>query len=491
MPHIRTLKKSKRELVIVKRNNGPHRLRLVVLALQTVAVQQAFAAGLDCSRAEGNTQTAICNNDELRRLDGQLSSVYGKLVHVQPGQRSALRQAQLDWLKTRDQCNADENCLTTQYQDRISGLQTRLHDAVAYQPDSTDRQALDDLRQAVEAMRKIDPEFPLEKAIDQFRVKTGITKFSNVSVEDDSLMRFPRKRPAGVTKDEWRALQASNIDGGGENGSASYTLLHIDGKEQRDLAIHSYVGGTGLFTNTSVLRRHGERFEGAYTSPLAEKSPVVVGDEASLPYVQECLYFENLRGGNQSAEWISLRGRVYAAYRNSHYGEDNVYLLRPLSVVGRVPRLTIHYRYRMTVPQVQKAVGERQATTLNKSLVAALTKALGHVDKEKATDIGSAQEPLCPVPDGATDEQSYHGFGPGHYSYEIVGNIPIWVKSQCYVGQVINWFGQYTAKDGLFAQLWMRKPGDVDQQKTYMVHGRRTAIRVDASIASVAGDVGL
>ncbi|WP_426400223.1 lysozyme inhibitor LprI family protein [Ralstonia sp. R-29] len=475
----------------MKRNNSPHRLRLALLALQTVAVQQAFAAGLDCSRVEGNTQTAICNSDELRRLDGQLSSVYGKLVHMQPGQRSALRQDQLDWLKTRDQCNADENCLTTQYQDRINGLQTRLHDAAAYQPDSTDRQALDDLRQAVEAMRKIDPEFPLEKALDQFRVKTGITKFSNMRVEGDSLLRFPRKRPAGVTKDEWRALQASHIDGGGENGSASYTLLHIDGKEQRDLAIHSYVGGTGLFTYTSVLRRRGERFEGAYTSPLAEESPVVVGDEASSTYAQEYLYFENLRGRNQSAEWISLRGRVYAAYRNSRYGEDNIYLLRPLSVVGSGPKLTIHYRYRMTMPQVQKTVGEKQATTLDKSLVAALTKALGNVDKEKARDSGPAQEPLCPAPDGVTDVQSYYGFGPGHYSYEIVGNIPIWVKSQCHVGQLINWFGQYSAKDGLFAQLWMRKPGDVDQQKTYLVYGRRTAIRVDASIASVAGDVGM
>lgn len=475
----------------MKRSNGPHRFRLAVLALQTVAVQQTFGAGLNCSRAEGNTQTAICNNGELRRLDDQLSSIYGKLVHAQPRQRSDLRQAQLDWLKTRDQCNADVNCLTIQYQDRISGLQTRLHDAVAYQPDSTDRQALEDLRHAVEAMRKIGPEFPLEKVIDRFRVKTGITKFSNVSVEDDSVLRFPRKRPAGVTKDEWRALRASNIDGGGENGSASYTLLHIDGKEQRDLAIHSYVGGTGLFTNTSVLRRHGERFEGAYTSPLAEESPIVVGDKAGLSYVQEYLYFQNLRGGNQSADWISLRGRVYAAYRNSHYGEDNVYLLRPLSVVGRVPKLTIHYRYRLTVPQVQKAVDEKEATTLDKSLVAALTSALGDVNKERATDSGSEQEPLCPAPAGVTDDESYHGFGPGHYSYEIVGNIPIWVESQCYVGQLINWFGGYTAKDGLFAQLWMRKPGDVDQQKTYTVRGVRTAIRVDASIASVAGDVGL
>nr|WP_199030617.1 lysozyme inhibitor LprI family protein [Ralstonia sp. ASV6] len=454
------------------------------------AAQPAFAAGLDCSRVEGSTQTAICADDTLHRLDGRLSSLYGKLIRAQPRQRSALRQAQLGWMKIRDQCNADVNCLTGKYRERIGELQAQLCVAIAYQPDAIDQQALEDLRQAVEAMRKTDSEFPLEKAIDQFRIKTEITEFSNVGGEDDSVSHFPKKRPKGVTEDEWRALQASKVDGGGENGSASYTLLHIDGNAERDLAIHSYIGGTGLFTYTSVLRRHGGKFEGAYLSMAAEESPVVVGDDAGMSSVQDALYSENARGSNQSANWISLRGRTYVAYRNSRYGEDNVYLLRPLSIVGTVPKLTIHYRYRLTVPRVQRAEGERAATMLDKPLATALTQALRGVDKEKAHDAGSEQEPLCPIPAGVTDTGSYFGFGPGHYSYEIVGDIPIWVGSQCHVGQVINWFGRYSAKDGLFAQLWMRKPGDVDKQKTYIVRGVRTAIRIDTALASVAQDIG-
>lgn len=474
----------------MKRTHYKYLSLLALLALQVMGISPTFSAGLDCSRAEGSTQTAICANDTLRRLDGRLSALYGKLVQVRPGQRTALRQAQLDWLKVRDRCTADESCLRGKYQERISELQTQLRVAMAYQPDDVDRQALEDLRQAVEAMRKTDPEFPLEKAIDQFRIKTEITDFSNVSVEDDSVLHFPKKRPKGVTEDEWRALLASNIDGGGENGSASYTLLHVDGNAQRDLALHSYIGGTGLFTYTSVLRRRGGKFEGAYASMEAEESPVIVGSDADLSSVQGSLYSENLRGSNQSADWITLRGRTYAAYRNSRYGEDNVYLLRPLSIVGTVPKLTIHYRYRLTVPRVQKAESERVATTLDKSLVAALTQALRSVDKDKARDSGSEQEPLCPIPAGVTETGGYYGFGPGHYSYEIVGNIPIWIDAQCYTGQVINWFGRYSAKDGLFAQLWTSKPGDTDQGKTYTLRGVRTAIRIDSAFASVAQELG-
>lgn len=474
----------------MKRNDYKYLSAFALLALPVAAIQPAFAAGLDCNRAEGSTQTAICADDTLHRLDGRLSSLYGKLIQAQPRRRNALRQAQLDWLKIRDQCNADVNCLNGKYQERIGELQAQLRVAIAYQPDVVDRQALEDLRQAVEAMRKTDPEFPLEKAIDQFRIKTEITEFSNVGGEGDGVSHFPKKRPKGVTEDEWRALLASKVDGGGENGSASYTLLHVDGSAQRDLVIHSYIGGTGLFTYTSVLRRRGGKFEGAYLSAAAEESPVVVGDDADMSSIQGALYSENARGSNQSADWISVRGRTYAAYRNSRYGEDNVYLLRPLSIVGTVPKLTIHYRYRLTVPRVQKAVSERTATTLDKPLVTALTQALRGVDKEKARDGGSEQEPLCPIPAGVTETGGYYGFGPGHYSYEIVGNIPIQVGPQCYVGQVINWFGQYTAKDGLFAQLWMRKPDDTGTQRTYDVHGVRVAIRVDSALASIVQDIG-
>lgn len=452
----------------------------------SVTAQHAFAAELDCSRASGGTQTAICAHDALRKLDLRLSSVYGKLVSAQPRQRGALRQTQLDWLKARDQCAADVSCLTGKYHERIETLRAQWRDVVAYKPDSVDRQALEDLRQAVEAMRRADPEFPLEKVLESLRIKSGITTFSNVRDDDspDNIAHFPTARPAGVTIDEWRALQASRIEGGGENGTASYTLIPIDGRARRDLVIASYSGGTGLFTITSVVRRHGGKFEGAYASLQAEEA---AGADEDIG--QSYLYSENGRGANQSAVWIRLRGRVYAAYRNSYYGEDNVYLLRPLTIVGEVPKLTIRYRYELSLPRKQQRVDQKTATTLAPALHAALTRALGRVDKARAHDVGDGKAPLCPIPATVTgdDRLDYQAYGPGHYTFEIVGDMPIWLGSQCYLGRMVNWFGGYSARDGLYAQLWMRKPGDQAEQ-TYSVRGVRTVIRVDTSIARVEGD---
>jgi hypothetical protein len=36
-----------------------------------------------------------------------------------------------------------------------------------------------------------------------------------------------------------------------------------------------------------------------------------------------------------------------------------------------------------------------------------------------------------------------------------------------------NWFGAYSAKDGLFAQITVRKPGSGDDGRSYEVKGRR------------------
>lgn len=93
---------------------------------------------------------------------------------------------------------------------------------------------------------------------------------------------FPTKRPPGVTSDEWRALLASGIDGGGENGSASYTLMDINGDGQRDLIIDTYSGGTGLFSYVGALRREGGKFAGA--DGLCPVPDTVKGDDRGVYY---------------------------------------------------------------------------------------------------------------------------------------------------------------------------------------------------------------
>jgi uncharacterized protein len=469
--------------------------RLIVVFILSVPATQAFPAALNCGLAATRTDTAICANETLHQRDIKLSSVYAKLIGAPSQQRGSLRQAQMDWLKTRNQCGADESCIMERYDERIGMLRTQLRDVIAYKPDSVDRQALEDLRRAVETMRKIEPEMPFEKVIDRLRIKAGMTSFSNV-IDDNqpgSVAQFPTLKPVGVTSDEWRALLASKIETESENGNASYILMDIDGDGQRDLVVDSYVGGTGLFSYTSVLHREDGKFEGSYAATLASANAQVedsngLDDDADRSY----LYSINGRGANQGTDWIRVRGRVYVAYRTSYYGEDNVYLLRPLTIVGDVPKLTIQYRYRLSVPKMQKDDSKGSVKTLDNALHAGLTRALGRLSSKRTRDIGNQDKPLCPILGDVKDDDrsAYFGYGPGHYSYEIVGNVPVWVGRQCYVGQVVDWFGGYAPKDGLYAQFWIRKPNRDAEDQTYSIRGVRTATGIKTSIAKVEGDNG-
>lgn len=450
------------------------------LALAVTAMP-ALAAGMDCAQAKTPTELAICAAPDLRQQDSDLSTVYGKLRAARPDQSDALRQAQRDWLKTRNLCAGDANCIRTQYDSRTNELHTQLRIATAYVPDDTDRLALEDLRQAVEAASQNDAEFPLENSLAALSVKSGVTTFSNVrDHEDDDEAHFPKKRPDGVTQDEWTALQASNIDAGGENGNASYTLIDLDGDGLRDLVINSYVGGTGLFSDISAVRRNGARFTAAAATPI----PGFPHDDDDT--VSE-LYTLNGRGSNQSGDWIQLRGRVYAAYRVSHYGVDHVYLLRPLRGVGEAPALTVQYRYQLSVPKQQKNEDKGTTRILDDTLHDALTQALTQINPEKIIAPAGNPKPLCPIPAGLPedDRSQYYSYGPGHYAFEIVGDVGVRVGPRCYVAQLINWFGGYDAKNGLYAMMGMRAPNVDGEEDAFTVVGKRRAIGFDTSISRV------
>lgn len=327
--------------------------RSAIVLLVFAAGSPAFAAGINCLQVvSSDTEKAICASKDLRELDNGLAALYRKLSRIQPRQRKSLERAQREWLKQRDQCGADKSCLSDRYRERMGALEKPLSAALAYRPDAIDRQALEELRQAVEAARQSDPAFALKRGLEPFRIKTGLTEFWNDRTGDDVPAHFPMVRPAGMTPDEWHALRISGIDGGGENGSASWTLLHIDGRAQRDLVVNTYPGGTSLSDISNVFQRKGDRF--------VDDGP---------------FYGENGRGANQSVIWINVRGRTYAAYINSTYGEDNVYLLRPLTGIGQVPKLTVRYHYQLSVPRVQEADGGKSSTTLDESVYVALTHA--------------------------------------------------------------------------------------------------------------------
>ena len=349
-------------------------------------------------------------------------------------------------------------------------------------PDKTDMEALDALRQAMEAARRADPELPYDKVIDRLRIRSGTASFSNQPDERDAsgLNRFPRRRPGGVSAAEWRALQASRIEGGGENGRASYMLVDLDGDGRRDLVIDTYTGGTGMYSSISALRQHAGRFSvpGAGQLQAPQTQPPEQPDAAYL-------YALSGRGGNQAADWIRLRGRVYAAYRDSRYGIDNIYLLRPRPSDGQVPRLVIRYRYTFSVPALQPS-GEGQATRLAPELHRALNEAAKSAAIEADKPADGELTPLCPVPADATDEvrDAYSRYGPGHFSFEIVADVPVLVGAECHIGQLRNWFGGYTPGKGLDAQLCVRKPEELERTEDtcYAAWGPRTVAGITADV---------
>lgn len=449
------------------------RARFPGIALLALAgLLDARAAGFDCKAAATPTERAICADATLRQRDAALAQAYAKALAASPDLRAELRQQQRDWLTARNGCAADTPCLAKQYDQRIAALGV---------PDKADLEALDELRQALESLRKTDPELPLDKLIGKLAIVSGSTDFTNEEDEHDPSAepRFPRKRPDGVSEAEWRALLASKVEGGGENGRASYTLMDIDGDGLRDLVIDSYTGGTGLFSTISVLRQAGGRFSvpGAGSAPTTPASP----DAPDASY----MYSLNGRGGNQAAEWIRLRGRVYAMYRDSQYGVDDLYLLRPWHGSGQVPRLRIRYRYRLSVPALQQEEG-RAATRLPPALHGALNKAVA-----SAAALGNEQAvarttPICPLPAGASEDmrEANFSYGTGHYTIEEIADVPVQVGTQCYIGRLRDWFGGYTPKSGLDAQICIRKPEDPapPEETCYTVEGPRTVVGITAGM---------
>lgn len=339
--------------------------------------------------------------------------------------------------------------------------------------ESDGRCALSTLQQQVESQARDDPEFPLETVIDRLAIRTSMTMFSGAGGDAAGDQDVPATRPEGVSEVEWQALQSSGLARGDFGNGTTYTLLDLDEDGRRDLIADFDAGGTGLWSYVRVLRRLGGRF----VAPLVDST-------ADVPEASS-FYSINGRGANQSGDWIRLCGRVYLAYRDSVYGLDRVELLRAFPTEPEVPVLNVRYRYTLSVPVAQPSPVSRKIERLDGALLAALNQALTQVDREVARDVGDPSVSICPIPrDADKQADDYSSFGPGHYSYEIVGDMPVWFAGQCHIGRVVDWFGAYRKSVGLDALIWTRLPGG-DEQGEYQLRGTRRVIGVEAAMAAV------
>jgi uncharacterized protein YecT (DUF1311 family) len=81
-------------------------------------------ASFDCAAARSPAEREICGprGAPLRQLDAELAGLYQRVRSIDP----AAAVAQQSWLRARNRCGADENCLFNSYTERKGQLLARL-----------------------------------------------------------------------------------------------------------------------------------------------------------------------------------------------------------------------------------------------------------------------------------------------------------------------------------------------------------------------------
>ncbi|WP_158238520.1 peptidoglycan-binding protein [Pollutimonas subterranea] len=78
----------------------------------------------DCARASTSTELAICNNAALSGLDSLLSTLYnGLLAGAKPALAQQINADQKGWIRQRNQCAGDSDCIQMAYSNRLAALQ--------------------------------------------------------------------------------------------------------------------------------------------------------------------------------------------------------------------------------------------------------------------------------------------------------------------------------------------------------------------------------
>lgn len=342
-----------------------------------------------------------------------------------------------------------------------------------------DNAALKTFYRAVMKQKAANPEGAWENVAAQFPIKKPLTAF-DISYNEDGPQ--PKGKPsADISDDEWQAFLNSNISADTESGNVSFQLVDLDGDGKRDLIIGSYVGGTGLFSYTGVLKRGDTAF---YSTSEDDGN----GDFG----VPGALFSENGRGANQWSQWVEINGQVYALWFNGNFGEDNLYLIRPFSQAANTPTVTIRYYYDLNT--LDSSVDEEvPAPPLSAKDKATLLKSLATMQQHLLKDrpAGQVNTAICPVPAGTSpeDAESYSMGTALHYAYEAVAYIPVWINDHCYIGTVASHFGAYG--HGVDAEISLSSPEkDSEFVAGYAISGPRSITSVTSGYKQRVGDNG-
>ena len=84
----------------------------------------ANAASFDCTKPDlAADEKVICDNRALNDQDVKMVTTFDILTQLMAmGARDTLREEQSQWLKKRQECNADVACITSAYEERMKRL---------------------------------------------------------------------------------------------------------------------------------------------------------------------------------------------------------------------------------------------------------------------------------------------------------------------------------------------------------------------------------
>ena len=87
----------------------------------------AHAASFDCNQARTPDEIAICENRDLNDMDVRMATLLDIAKgFVLMGERGAIQDDQREWLRQRQRCGGDFDCLRRSYRKRIGELEAEI-----------------------------------------------------------------------------------------------------------------------------------------------------------------------------------------------------------------------------------------------------------------------------------------------------------------------------------------------------------------------------
>lgn len=92
---------------------------LISLILLAAGSLTASAQSFNCHYAKKSAEVAICENEDLGQLDEEMASLYFGLPD---DAREDLQESQARWLRQRNACGYNFDCIESAYRQRINFL---------------------------------------------------------------------------------------------------------------------------------------------------------------------------------------------------------------------------------------------------------------------------------------------------------------------------------------------------------------------------------